>query len=307
MKIGQNLKNRVITVDIEGVIGLEEQTQFENHKNKIATYQKFKELIDKIPKIDECEIVVNIRSAGGVVNDAILIYEELKRLNAKITTRCYGYVASAATIIAQAATKGQREVAESALYLIHNSIGSVEGNRQELKETIDLLNVTDGTIAQIYAHRADREMSEMVELMSENGGKGRWLASKEVLEYGLADKIIAAEAKILNNVEMVGVLGLPQIPQDLIFVDNSIIAKIHKKWSEISNLFKNVTQTSSKVQAEQYIFNQTKEQVDVEKMKQMIQNSIETKTKPREDPPLDKSVMSLNGVAYREDVQQFRA
>lgn len=306
MKIEQDIKNRVITIDIEGVIGLDEQTQFENHKNKIATYQKFKEFIDKTPKIDECDVVVNIRSAGGVVNDAILIYEELKQLNAKITTRCYGYVASAATIIAQAATKGQREVAESALYLIHNSIGSVEGNRQELKETIDLLNVTDGTIAQIYAHRADRELNEMVELMSENSGKGRWLASKEVLEYGLADRVIAAEAKILNNVEMVGILGLPQIPKDMIFVDNSIVARIHKKWSEINNLFKNVMQSSSKVEIEQYISNQIKDQVEVEQMKQKIQNSIETKTKPREDPPLDKAQQSLNGLAYNEDIQQFR-
>ena len=107
------------TIDIEGVIGIPEGEQFADSTPSIATYERFREKVEKIREIKANEVVVNIRSTGGDVNDALLIYEALVGLDAKITTRCYGYTASAATIIAQAASNGCREIASSALYLIH--------------------------------------------------------------------------------------------------------------------------------------------------------------------------------------------
>ena len=147
-----------VTIDIEGVIGVLEEMQFSEPDTRVATYEKFKEQITKIKQINAKEIIVNIRSAGGNVNDAILIYEALRGLNAQITTRCYGYVASAATIIAQAASDKRREVSASALYLIHNSIGNIEGNSDEMKQTLNLLQITDKTIAEIYAQRANKDI-----------------------------------------------------------------------------------------------------------------------------------------------------
>ena len=109
------------TIDIEGIIGLAEEEQFGSSSHSIATYERLSEKVEQIKAIDAEEVVVNIRSTGGDVNDAMLIYEALVALDAKITTRCYGYTASAATIIAQAASQGCREIASSALYLIHMS------------------------------------------------------------------------------------------------------------------------------------------------------------------------------------------
>ena len=78
------------------------------------------------------QIVVDIRSTGGDVNDALLIHDALCSLDAHITTRCYGYTASAATIIAQAASPGCREISANALYLIHTAICAAEGNAAEI-------------------------------------------------------------------------------------------------------------------------------------------------------------------------------
>ena len=89
----------VCTIDIEGVIGVPEESQFSKSSQSVATYEKFSEKLAKIRAIEAEEVIVNIRSTGGDVNDALLIYESLASLNAKIVTRCYGYTASAATII----------------------------------------------------------------------------------------------------------------------------------------------------------------------------------------------------------------
>ena len=168
-------------MDIEGVIGVPEEWQFDQPSSRVATYEKFRDSLDRLREIDAPEIVVNIRSTGGDVNDALLIYEALSSLDGHIVTRCYGYTASAATVIAQAASEGCREISAHALYLIHNSICTAEGNAEELATRIDLLRKTDARLAEVYAARSGRTPEEFTLLMAENNGSGRWLSPQEAL------------------------------------------------------------------------------------------------------------------------------
>lgn len=185
------IKNEVdhTTIDIEGTIGLSETWQFDNPESRVATYERFRECVSEIADIRNTHIRVNIRSTGGDVNDAILIYEALRATGAHITTCCYGYTASAATIVAQAASEGCRLIAPSSLYLIHNSLCATEGNAEELQAEVEMLRQTDRRIAEIYASRSGREVEAIEALMSENGGRGRWLSPTECVEAGLVDKI----------------------------------------------------------------------------------------------------------------------
>lgn len=178
------------TIDIEGTIGLSEEWQFDNPESRVATYERFRESVAKIAELGTAHIVVNIRSTGGDVNDALLIYEALRATGAHITTRCYGYTASAATIVAQAASEGCREIAPSSLYLIHNSLCSTEGNAEELQAEVDMLRQTDRRLAAIYAERSGRAVEEIEALMSVNGGRGRWLSPDEAIAEGLVDRLI---------------------------------------------------------------------------------------------------------------------
>lgn len=196
-----NNEAEVATIDIEGTIGLSEEWQFDNPESRVATYERFKECVARIADIKNAHIRVNIRSTGGDVNDALLIYEALRATGAQITTCCYGYTASAATIVAQAASEGCRLVAPTSLYLIHNSLCSVEGNAEELEAEVELLRQTDQRIAEIYATRSNREMSDMAALMAENGGRGRWLSPAEVITEGLADAIEGATTPQTKSVE----------------------------------------------------------------------------------------------------------
>lgn len=177
-------------IDIEGVIGVPEEWQFDNPDSRVATYEKFRESLRRITEIEAARVVVNIRSTGGNVADALLIYDALSQLKAHITTRCFGYTASAATLIAQAASKGCRQVSPNSLYLIHNATCATEGNVAELTEKAELLRQTDRRIAAIYAERSGRPEEEFVALMGENNGNGRWLSPEETLTHALADALI---------------------------------------------------------------------------------------------------------------------
>lgn len=181
-------------IEIEGTIGVPEEWQFDEPSSRVATYEKFRRTVEQIAAIDAREIVVDIRSTGGDVNDALLIHDALKALDARITTRCYGYTASAATVIAQAAGEGCRQISANALYLIHNSSCAAEGNASELESRAEMLRKTDERLAALYAARSGGDAADFAALMSENGGEGRWLSPEETVAAGLADAVVALDA-----------------------------------------------------------------------------------------------------------------
>lgn len=180
-------------IDIEGTIGVDHAD--DTQRRGVASYEAFSEALEQIKNLAVERITVNIRSTGGSVADALLIYDALCATDAQITTRCHGYTASAATIIAQAASEGCREIMSNALYLIHRSVGATEGNAVELQQSLDLLSKTDERLAEIYAQRSGRTSEEIAALMNENGGNGRWLTPAEALDAGLVDQIIEAKAE----------------------------------------------------------------------------------------------------------------
>lgn len=184
--------DRTAQIDIEGTIGVDPS---DRDSSSVASYTTFNRALDQIRTLDVDQLTVNIRSTGGNVADALLIYDALCELDCHVTTRCHGYTASAATIIAQAASEGCREMMSNALYLIHRSVSATEGNAVDLQQSIDLLSKTDERLATIYASRSGRPSEQVVALMNENGGNGRWLTPAEALETGLIDRIVEATTR----------------------------------------------------------------------------------------------------------------
>lgn len=205
-----NISPAEAVIQIEGEIGLNEETQRAQSgqnaaPNVASTYEKFRELLAQIVADGVSVIRVNIRSTGGSVADALLMHGALCELQGvEIHTHCYGYTASAATIIAQAASKGCRHVASTALYLVHNASTAIEGNAAAAEATATLLTKTDEQIAAIYAARSGQPTDHFRNLMAREAGQGEWLTPNEVIEAGLADTIEdvsplkAAVSKIRN-------------------------------------------------------------------------------------------------------------
>ncbi|MFQ8806224.1 MAG: Clp protease ClpP [Alistipes indistinctus] len=191
--------------------------------------------VGELKDIKSPAITVNIRSLGGSVNDALLIHDTLSGLKATVTTNCYGYVASAATIIAQAASSGRRNISENSLYLIHRASACAEGNSAELEEAIRMLNKTDELIAGIYANRSGRSAEDFTALMK----IGEWLTPKEAKEAGLVDNITKSSG--ITNLDATSIhnLKLPDIPADKqIKNDNNMKIKLKESWKGILNFFR---------------------------------------------------------------------
>ena len=276
----------VCQIDIEGTIGIPEEWQFEDPDARVATYERFRDALRRIAEIEAPEVVVNIRSTGGDVNDALLILDALRQLPARIVTRCYGYTASAATIIAQAASEGCREISENALYLIHNSICATEGNAAEIASEIELLHQTDARTAAVYAARSGRPAEEFLALMGENNGNGRWLSPEEAIAAGLADRVIeparTTAASLAQNISrgwqrLLAELGVK--PAQKPVADRNIL---HSE-EEVRELHR-------------------RSSIAAEEIRQRI---APTRVLPAEDPPFGDAIRSANERAYAEDAKCF--
>ena len=264
-----------------------EEWQFDQPEARVATYEKFRDTVRRIAGIDAPQIVVDIRSTGGDVNDALLIHDALCSLDAHITTRCYGYTASAATIIAQAASPGCREISANALYLIHTAICAAEGNAAEIAGKLDLLRQTDTRIAAVYAARSGRPAGEFEALMAENNGNGRWLSPEEAVAAGLADVVTDAAGH-----------PAPSLTRNIARGWERLLVRIGLSAGEQLPADRNILHTEGE---ERELLRRSAAAV-----RQAQQRVVPTQTRPREDPSYGDLVRTANQRAYSEDAKRLR-
>lgn len=284
----KNISPTEALIQIEGEIGLAEQLQFapannsESNENagagaqKVATYERFSARLAELTAGGIEKLRVEIRSSGGSVQDAILIHDalaEAAKSGIEVSTHCYGFTASAATIIAQAASAGRRYVASTAMYLIHNASTIFEGNAAQATSTASLLCKTDEQIAAIYALRSGLPAQKFAELMARGGGGGEWLTPAQALQQQLVDSIETLSPITNLAAQVKKILGR-------LFTDPAYQAD-PKDNSEVEN------STATPI---------------------ALADAAPTKTQLREDPAIKHSAIKLtqNQNSYTKDASLFR-
>lgn len=185
---------REIVINIEGEIG--------QYNNTCEAIQKEIVPYSGMP----LKVIANIRSTGGLLDEALKIYDYLHWLSELpdivVETRCFGYTASCGTIIAQSASPNMRGISEHSLYLIHCCTCDIEtGNYIGLGKQRDILMLRDEHISKIYARHSRGVLDEkaVIEIMKENEGNGYWQEPSEVISHGLADFIITPDSSESNK------------------------------------------------------------------------------------------------------------
>ena len=278
-------------IEIEGTIGVPEEWQFDHPDQRVATYERFREAVARIAEVEAPEVIVTIRSTGGDVNDALLIHDALRQLGGRITTRCYGYTASAATIIAQAASEGCRELSANALYLIHQATCATEGNAAQLAEQMALLSSTDDRLASLYATRSGREIESFRTLMAENNGNGRWLSPEEAIAAGLADRLIGDEEPSMPTEE-------PTLVQNIARGWQRLMHAVGLQHDEPLPEDLNILHPKNEP-----LFEQRRTMASLLSGQQAVRA---TEVEPVEDPSIGEERLSANERAYAQDVKQLK-
>lgn len=143
---------------------------------------------------------VRISSLGGSVDDALDIRQQFLD-HGNVTCYLFGYVASAATILATGAKKTC--MSKYAFYLIHKVSNWVDAwgnyNADQIQQLIDDLKANklendkmDLVLANLYANKCKKKVDDILPILKE----GRWLTAQEALEYGFIDEIVEEGSKL---------------------------------------------------------------------------------------------------------------
>lgn len=140
------------------------------------TPNEVKELLDSV-KNKDLDIFIN--SSGGNVFAGLAIYHMLKRHEGKKTVYVDGIAASIASIIAMAGD--EIHIPKNAYLMIHRSWIYTAGNKNDLLDTIAMLEKTDMNMADIYYEKALEGVTseKILELMDNE----TWLTGKEAQSF----------------------------------------------------------------------------------------------------------------------------
>ena len=207
-------KNEKVNIDIFGDIGgfgLNAETFISN----VATLQGK-------------ELVLNISSLGGSVNDAIQIHDFLASYPNNVTAKISGLTASSATIIAMAAK--EILMSENSLFLIHNVwTPATSGNAEQLEKEADSLRQIDDILINIYKKKTKKQKNTIARLMAEE----RWLDAEEALKLGFIDKIYIPSKEIINSLILnkIEENKLPKLPVNYTEKSETLHNKKNEKMS----------------------------------------------------------------------------
>ena len=141
-----------------------------------------KAFAEALQSVGQGPLVVEINSPGGNVWDGLAIYNMLRGRQAPVTTRVVGIAASIASIIALAGD--DVEIAEAALFMIHDPSGMVAGSSDDMRKMADALDQHAEVLAGIYAKRTGRTTDSIRAAMKAE----TWFTAGEAITFGLADR-----------------------------------------------------------------------------------------------------------------------
>ncbi|GAA4093177.1 head maturation protease, ClpP-related [Mucilaginibacter panaciglaebae] len=139
------------------------------------------------------DVDVHISSVGGSAFDAIAIYDLLKKYTGNVTTYVDALAASAASVVAM----GGKKVIMSkyALLMIHKPMVGSGGNADELLKDVQMLNVVQSRLAQIYMDKTGLDGVTVNSLIN----AVTWLSADQALDLGFIDEIEDYAADIVNS------------------------------------------------------------------------------------------------------------
>ena len=137
-----------------------------NILGNIGESVKAEDVIKQIQDVKDDHIKTIIASPGGSAFQGLMVYDALKNSGKKIKTVILGLGASAASVIFMAGD--EREMAEGALLMVHNSRKQFAGTAAEVRKQLEALDAVDERMKTIFMREAKMTEEKAIELLSKD-------------------------------------------------------------------------------------------------------------------------------------------
>lgn len=132
------------------------------------------------------DISLYINSPGGVITAGMAIYDTMQYIKPNVSTICVGMAASMAAFLLAAGEKGKRFALPNAEVMIHQPLGGMRGQAEDLRIHAEHILNTRSKINRILAERTGQPL----EKIAADTDRDNFLDSEAALAYGLIDKVV---------------------------------------------------------------------------------------------------------------------
>ena len=136
----------------------------------------------------EKDICIYINSPGGSVTAGMAIYDTMQYIKPDVSTICVGRAASMGAFLLSSGTKGKRMALPNAEIMIHQPLGGVKGQAEDIKIHADWILKTREKLNRIMAENSGQPL-EKVQVDTD---RDNFMSADEAASYGLIDKVITS-------------------------------------------------------------------------------------------------------------------
>ena len=133
------------------------------------------------------EIALYINSHGGVLDDTLAIYDTMRFLSSEIATYCIGRAYSGASVILAAGTPGKRFILPHAKVMIHQPLGGVGGQTEDIRIQAEQIIKAKNSLAQVLAAHTGRTEKQVLA----DSERDKFFTAEEAKAYGIVDEVLA--------------------------------------------------------------------------------------------------------------------
>ena len=132
------------------------------------------------------DINIYINSPGGSVTAGMAIYDTIQYIKPEVSTICVGLAASMGAFLLSAGTKGKRFSLPNAEIMIHQPLGGVRGQAEDIKIHAEWIMRTREKLNRILSENTGQPL----EKVAADTDRDTFMSADEAKEYGIIDKVI---------------------------------------------------------------------------------------------------------------------
>ena len=132
------------------------------------------------------DISFYINSPGGSVSAGMAIYDTMQYIKCDVSTICMGIAASMGAFLLAAGAKGKRYALPNSEIMIHQPLGSAEGQATDILIHANHIKRIRSNINQILSERTGKPL----EVIEQDTERDNFMTAQEAADYGLIDKVI---------------------------------------------------------------------------------------------------------------------
>ena len=132
------------------------------------------------------DINIYINSPGGSVTAGMAIYDTMNYIKPEVSTICVGMAASMGAFLLSAGQKGKRYALPNAEIMIHQPLGGVQGQAEDIKIHAEWILKTREKLNKILSENTGQPL----DIIARDTDRDNFMSADEAAAYGLIDKVI---------------------------------------------------------------------------------------------------------------------